>query len=653
MAMIDSVHLFSNEMRPIGELSVHAGTLETCVMNLEINGEHSLSIDTTVQLSAGTRALTRDPSGRWREWVVDEVEQEHSSTEYGTCSYHLVWSLQYDLQGTNEGTIKQPGMGLEDGCDASTALSCALGGSMWSVGTVEPRTKSAVIMNYNSAWDRLNQVVRHWGGEIDDHIEVGESGIALRLVNLVEHIGDKKPWRRLEWRHDLTSISRSPDPGPYFCRVIPTGNGESIEADDGATNVSVPLTIASLVGRDYLSDESAERVFRVKKPTGDWFYPTVSVSYSTDNVNELLTLAHVDLENHTRPKVSYSGTVSQLAEAGMDIGDGVNLGDEVQIFDYGFNKDYPLATVERVVKIDWDLINSDDKKVTIGKFRQSLEKTMAGIAEAAGLDEVEALTEMDLPISEVPEYDPMTIDTPNGEFSIPPITMDPVNLNEYVDDLGSRLGDLEDLMTGITGIDYDPETGTYYDRNGDPISTGTIAGDPDSFVGNTTPTGDTTVDGATPSPSLFGGGDGWIHQIDGVTYATGTINFVTTKSSDTPSQGGGSSGKPSDKPPSGKTTKTDREQAQREHVEAMRVARQAAKNNKKKSAETTATKKEEKKKESFKVTAANIAGHYNVNYHGTDTTFNELFGKDKDDENFVDPGSFIWDGLKDLFGVKQ
>lgn len=633
LAMIDSVLLFSNEMEPLGELSKHAGTLDQCVMSLEINGEHSLSIDTTVQLDVGTRALTMDPSGRWREWVVDEPEQEHSSTDYGTCSYHLVWSLQYDLQQTNIGRIDQPGMSDDDGCGAFEALRCALDGSVWDVGTVEPKTKTAVVMNYNSAWDRLNQVVKYWGGEIDDKIEVYKPvGVIGREVNLVDHVGDKEPWRRLEWRHDLTSISRTPDPGPYFCRVMPLGNGESIIADDGETSISEPLTLEHLIGKKYIADTEAEKVFRMRMRYGSdyWHYPITAVSYSTDDENELLTLAYEDLHNHTRPEVSYSGTVSQLVEAGMELGDGVNLGDEVQIVDYGFNKDHPLTTCERVVKIEWDLINQEDKKVTIGKFRQTLEKTMAGMASAVGVEKVVANTAMDIPSVQIPEYPAMVIETPSGDYTISPSEYEPLDLSGYYGDYEDRLQTLENLMSSLTGIEYDPETDTYYDRDGEVISPTideSYATDMDSFVPDTAYGADAF--------SLFG--DGWEHQVDGVAVSKGVVNFVTVRNAGGSSGGssGGGSGGSSSSSPTQKTNRTDLNQAQQEKRDALALAAQKRKNR----AANKESAKKNASKADFKVTAANIAGSIGINTHAD--TVQELWGvsdkKDPDTGYYVKP----------------
>lgn len=688
LQMIDSIHLFTPTMVSIGELSKSAGTLESCVMSLEINGDHSLSVVTTRHLEVGTRAVIVMDGGRYTEWVLDEVEQEHSDTEYGTSSYHFVWSIQYDFQSTNVGTIEQPGMSMDSGCTAKMALECAVKGTGWEVGVVSGvKTKSAVVMNYNSAWDRLDQVIRHWGGEVSVSFVIGDhNSIAGRRVNLTDHIGDRRPDRRLEWRHDLTSISRDPDPGPYFCRVIPLGNGESVTSDDGESTISEPLTIERVTGKKYLADEEVEGLFWFRDASGEYHYPTTTVSYSTDDDNELLTLAYVDLQNHTRPGVSYTGTVSQLVESGMFTKrGGVDLGDEVHIVDYGFNPEYPLVTQERVVKIEWDLVNNDDKKVTIGKFRQTLENTMAGMVSAVGIDRIEAITHLDLPTITIPDYSQLKIDIPNLEFDIPEFEIPEYEipdfeipefdfsewedtLNELTDEFESRLDDIDALLAELTGITYDPETDTFYDANDNVIDTGSLyQGDTDTFVGDTTiedllDDGTFSVDddgnivdkagnvvvpaedvaAATGGITYVTGGDGWTHQINGVTYDTGTINFVTNGSGG--GSGGGSSGSSSTKP-SSTTKKTSWESNAR--TAALNLAKRLAENKAKKK-DSTASKKKAKAKSNFAVTAANIATSIGINTNATPDTKNELFGKSTDDGNFIIPGEDGW--LDHLFG---
>jgi hypothetical protein len=486
--------LFNREGKPIGELSDDAGNLLSCTRSEEINGQHSLSIETNVHLDVGTRALTHHSDGRWREWVVDEADESHEDGDAGTGTYVLNWSLQSDLRAVIGG-LRQPGMASP--ARASEALSAALAGtSRWGVGTVDVTNRSGVVMIHDTAWDRITTVVRWWGGEVDSEIAVGEVGVESRKVALRNHLGSEDAIRRFEWGHELTSIRRVPESGPYYCRVVPLGEGETVYAEDDTTTFTWRIGIRGEAGgTDYISDYDAERVFRISDGHGGWEYPTCVVTYPTDDEEILLEYAQEDLHNHTRPSVSYEGTVAAFAAAGMDV-DGICLGDEVQVVDYGFNESEPLRVQDRIIKLEIDEIGGDGATITVGKYVPTIEKTIAYVAQQI---EMPAIPEMiDLPKIEVPseltnyKVDEVPADEsddgkaykvtePNNETSAPPVDLS---------GLASRVAKLENGL----GVNH----------------TGYTAGDVAASVG-----------------AAAGVGDGWVHQINGVSSSTGTVNFST------------------------------------------------------------------------------------------------------------------------------
>ena len=520
------VRLFDNEGTPLGELSKEAGTLRSCTMSLEVNGDHSLSLTTTRPISVGTRALTRDERGKWMEWVVDEVDEQHKEGSCAVGSYHLVWSVQYDLQGVNEGYARQVGFDSEDGATARVAMQNALKGqSRWALGTVDVDRKSILLMNYDSAWERLDKVVKYWGGEIDVTVGVSGNGVTSRKVHLLEHIGSTVAKRRLEWHHDMTSVTRKPDPGPYYCRVLPTGNGESQIADDEKTTFSWPLDLEEFYGFKVLQDEEMANLFRVRNPDGTYEYPTVSVSYSTDDPEILYDLAKQDLKYHTRPKIAYTATVSQFAEIGMDT-DGIALGDEVQVVDYGFNPDVPLRVQERVLSIEVDLMGVDDESLSIGKKVQKLENVVSQFVTV-----ISPITytspEWDYPGYEVPEFPTYTFDDPDlGSITLPTNVFDSSAIDDMLEQLRNRIDDL-DTVVG-SSLDYNEDTGQYT------LGDGTLGG------------GTAYTGGSSSGGSSSGGGScNWTHQINGVTQSAGVVNFVTNGSSGGSSSDDSSSSSPS------------------------------------------------------------------------------------------------------------
>lgn len=507
------VFLFDNEGRSIGELCADGGTLDSCTRSEELNGEHSLSITTTKYLNVGTRALTHHKDGRWREWVVDEPSETHEEGDHSVGTYHLCWSLQYDLQSVYGSEVRQYGMGSTT--SASTVMNGVFDGTIrWRFGTTDVTAKAAsIVFNTNeSAWDRLNTVVKRFGGEIDVDISVNNTGVTSRRVNLFKHVGSERADRRLEWDHNLTSITRIPDPGPYFCRVIPQGNGETEDTDDGESTYQIFLEIDGCPsysdgdgirhdrGSRYLRDTESELLFRVADGQGGYEYPTTVVSYSTDDEDELFELAKADMLYHTRPNISYTGDVANFGLAGMDT-DELGLGDEVQIVDMGFNVEVPLRTQERIIRMEIDELGIEDAKLSIGQLIPDIERNIATIIKTVGPADIA----YNAPIWDATNY---TAETPElSTYEIQPVdaeepylatTYEQPTLEEKIEDLNQRVQDTEVVLS--EGITYDPDSGIYM-----PIG---ISADP-------------AVAG------IGGGGDGWIHMIDGVEYSTGTVNFST------------------------------------------------------------------------------------------------------------------------------
>lgn len=498
------VWLYDRLMNPIGELSEEAGNLSKCVRVEEINGEHSLSITTTRHLEIGTRAITFamkrfssvELAGKSPvepiEWVLDEASEHHEDTEYGENDYHFCWSMQSDLKGIY-GPVRQPGMASP--ASVNQALHAALVDTKMWIGSLgyadDPihEVRSGAIMTADqSAWDRVSTVIKYWGGEVDEKIYLDDTvypDSIERYVLIRSHIGDTSSAHYFEYGHNLTGITRTPSPGPYFCRVIPHGNGETYDADDGVATYEEPLTIEEVNGgRNYLSDTEAERTFRIGDGCGGYEYPSVVVSYSTDDPDELIALAREDLHSHTRPTVTYEGTLKAFRSAGLR-DEGIALGDSVQIVDHKFNRDFPLRLEERVIRMEFDELRHDDTKITIGKFIPTIEKTMATVIETVGTKAV-AVHQTPLDVSldnETPELPVYTISTPVSEGI--PYTVPSYDIPDY----SSAIGDIENRVAGI-------ESGGVH------------------------------------------GGDGWVHMIDGVEQDVGTVDFRTVVSSDDTPSGG-------------------------------------------------------------------------------------------------------------------
>ena len=386
----DRLILFDKDDNPLGDI----GPDELFVglpMFERINGEHTLTITTCRKIAVGTRVLTQDGTGKWHEWVVNKPDELHDKGEHAIGTYGCIWSLQYDLTGVHASEHAEPGMG--SACSGSAALACALDGQgRWGVGTVDVPDVAAglgCVMIADSGWERIDKVATAWKGEIDAEIEVDATGVTSRSVSLRTHIGPTAITRRFDWGEDLANIRRVAEPGPYYCRVVPYGRGQTEYAEDDETTFEWPIDITEETehGEDYIQDDESALVFRVPDATAEdgWHYPTKIVHYDTDDPEILLAMAEEDKTNHTRPKVTYEGDVVQLEQAGMDP-KGIVLGEEIQCADRGFNPDAALRVQARVVEWTVDLLAPRrNTHLVLGDYLQGVGSMLSrAISDALG-----------------------------------------------------------------------------------------------------------------------------------------------------------------------------------------------------------------------------------------------------------------------------
>lgn len=390
----DRVMLFDRDMTPLRELAPSEVTSRR--RHEEVNGQHELTLVTTRRMEEGWRALTVDGTGRWREWVVVETPEEHSDGGSAVGTYRLVWSLQYDLTNSYSHTHAEIGYGAMPKTAQQAAAVILEGVPRWTVGPCDGAaiTEGGCVFIYESAWSRLSKAVELTGWEVDAVIEVSNVfGVTARKLCLKAHVGSEEATRRFDWGHDVTSIRRTPDPGPYYCRVVPLGKGETEYAEDDETTFEWPTDITEETGgRYWIEDPQAAAAFRISDGEGGWIYPTKAVSYSEDDPELLLAMAEDDLHNHTRPNVTYEGSVVQFAEAGMDAY-GVELGDDVQIVDRGFNPGSALRLQGRVTAMDVDELSPrTDTDLTIGNLRDNMAGAIMQVGEA--LDDLSSKHEL-------------------------------------------------------------------------------------------------------------------------------------------------------------------------------------------------------------------------------------------------------------------
>lgn len=394
----DRIILFDRYENPLGDLPPAMLAARPREVE-EVNGEHTLSITTRAPcplLAKGTRVLNQDGTGKWHEWVVDEPHEEH-----GVGEYLCVWSLQHDLEATdtNERWASAE-QGAHTPVSASTALSVALADNgKWGVGSVTVATTGACSLYDQQVWDNVKKVVDVFGGELDAEITVGVTGVTSRRVALLAHVGKTKATRRFDYGRDLVGVTRSEEPGPRWCGIRPRGGQAKKDAD--GVDYSMRVGVEAYLGTPYIYDDevdeetgvSVKELNRISDGQGGWIYPCKTVIYDQDVegvddqyalAQELYEMAAPDLHTYTRPSVSYTADVLQLARGGFDP-KGVACGDEVHIVDRTFADGAGLRVPGRVLRIERDLPiggaeSNGPAELTLGQIGFTLADRMRDIA---------------------------------------------------------------------------------------------------------------------------------------------------------------------------------------------------------------------------------------------------------------------------------
>lgn len=373
MAEAPRVIVTSNDGAVVGDLD--PARLVDMVVVDEVNGERSLTVTTTQELSKGDRLLWRDGMLRWREYVVEADEAEHSAGE-ATHAYWCPWSLQYDLSRTFVSAM--PGTGGTP-ATAEHALEAALGGTArWAVGAVDVGTVGSASFFRMSGWEALQTLVETWGGEVDATIEVGLAGVTSRSVSLLAHVGDEGATRRFDYGHDVAGIRRTVMDEPWTCRVIPLGKAEETEGGGYGRKVTIEDANGGVM---WLEDADAVPLTRVPDGSGGWEHPVQVVeNEAIETAADLKAWALEHLHDWTRPKVSYECSVVQLAEAGMDA-HGVAVGDECAVVDAAFGE-VPIRIETRLLRVEHHPLDRSQDVLTFSNLVDGLGSQLGDIARS-------------------------------------------------------------------------------------------------------------------------------------------------------------------------------------------------------------------------------------------------------------------------------
>ena len=345
-------------------------------LTLEINKGASLTfeVDTTepdiVQHVKEENMVVVHDGENYRLLIIKEVSDIHESDYIKEvycedASAELIDEVIYDeVSGKVE-------MGI--------VLQSLLKGTRWGIGevdntyirSVKPEFKLKTVLN------GIQELAKQYDAEIDFTVEFAGNKITSRKVHMKKAFG-RTLGKRFEFGKDTTLVKRTVNTADIKTAVVPFGATdeetgevltiESVKWEKPTNKYNKPL------GQTYLEDEEATELWGYKgtgeKKRAKWIAITFE---DCKDANELINYASLQLSRFNKPKVSYEANVIDLFRMSGDDSysfEKVMIGDLVGIVDHEFVP--ALALESRVVKLELDLNDISNSKVTLGTVVESI-----------------------------------------------------------------------------------------------------------------------------------------------------------------------------------------------------------------------------------------------------------------------------------------
>lgn len=337
-----------------------------CVHTDELNGEDSITLDVpSHNLIKGDHLVWRDNQGTWHEHIVNGIEDTHNS-EGMQSEIYAENSISELLVCWNDDLRNQK-------ITATEALGKALKDTRWAVGTVQISNTASCNFYHQSARQSVADIIDTWGGELRTDITVSGARIVSRKVSIVAHRGNSTASKRFEYDKDIQTLSREVSEDDIYTALYGYGKGEEITDEEGnATGgYSRKITFGDVntpKGQNWVGDNDAKAKYGIVGADGKKAHAFGSVDFSDcEDKTELLKLTKEALKTASKPKVSYTIAVINLADSGL-IWENCGVGDEVQIYDkvLGEHLEGRVQAVKRFLK------NEDASVITIGNIRNNI-----------------------------------------------------------------------------------------------------------------------------------------------------------------------------------------------------------------------------------------------------------------------------------------
>ena len=349
----------------------------------ELNGENSIVVESNEEILEGDRIVFKDEQNIWNEYIISSVEIERDDEAryiaYGEdSSYELFNTYVDDLKPREE--------------LAKSIVERLLEDTRFKVGFIEDVGKISTNFYHTNVRNCLYRIVEKLGCEIDYRIEVKDSKIIARYVDLYRKIGSNNG-KRFTYKKDLNNIKKTVDYSNICSKLYGYGKGEEIVDDDYDITTDNTERESKYGRRINFADVNGGKKYvenndtRLKYGIGleRKHLENIFIAEDCEDKEELLKLTKEELEKRSKPKISYDINVEDISKY-QDMGgiiEGVGLGDEVLISDKSINE----KVLTRVIKIVDHPFTGEDMNITLGNYFIDLADNLAQIEKLRQLIE--------------------------------------------------------------------------------------------------------------------------------------------------------------------------------------------------------------------------------------------------------------------------
>jgi len=248
---------------------------------------------------------------------------------------------------------------------ASQAMTYALAGSQWSLGTVNIGGSVTTNFYYITNLEAIQKVVGLMGGEVYFYITITGNKISGRFMDYVFRQGNDTS-KVFADGSNLLTVTKKQQSDSIYTAILPRGKGEQVSSgSDGSPDgygrrIDISGVTWSKSSGKQLDKPAGSKILEDHDATAKYGHINGSARlYLTtfdeiEDPNVLIQQAYQTLMSINHPLVEYSATVAKVGN--------LSLGDTVLIM----HSDRDLSYKTRVFEVKYDLLNPEMTELSLG-----------------------------------------------------------------------------------------------------------------------------------------------------------------------------------------------------------------------------------------------------------------------------------------------